>query len=301
MKHMSASLLFTALTMTLGHVHAQSVHPEALQVPKTTKFDTRYNSTDAKIVVFDDGQQTYVALPKEMPNPIVMSTVPSGEMLLQPTQMSPYLLLPGVHKKLKFVWANTRDVFVVHTGPSSVERNGAAAAFGALAPVAVHGAIAKPVPAGVKNHAAPDVDALTRQPPERENPMTSAAAKPDKEVARPNVMSVVVETEKVSPVADPSPLATPMAIQYILKPPENVRSALERWAAQADWIFGAQHYGVTVDYAVVATTDEIPGDFKAAVRMLLDSTELTDTPAQPCFYSNRVLRVVPKHELCARP
>jgi hypothetical protein len=108
------------------------------------------------------------------------------------------------------------------------------------------------------------------------------------------VVPVIVEPDK-------STVSAPPATTFQLKPPETVRSALERWAGQADWIFGSQHYAVTVDFPVVATTDEIPKDFKAAVRMLLDSTSLTDTPAQPCFYSNRVLRVVPRHELCARP
>lgn len=110
-------------------------------------------------------------------------------------------------------------------------------------------------------------------------------------------------TSTVVPVvvnANTPPSPTPTASEYVLQPPETVRSALERWAAQADWIFGSQHYAVTVDFPVVATT-EIPVDFKAAVRTLLDSTALTDTPVQPCFYSNRVLRVVPRHELCARP
>lgn len=300
MKRMSASLLFTAVTLTLGHVHAQSVSPESLQVPKAAKFDTRYNSTDPKIVVFDDGQKTYVALPREMPNPIVMSTVPSGEMLLQPTQMSPYLLLPGIHKKLKFLWGNTRDVFVVHTGSSGVERNGVAAAFGAVAPVALHGAVAKPTLTEVKNQVVKDAEALKSQSPIAGKVIVATAVRSDKEDARSTVASVVVETEKGSSAVDPAYAPTPKAIQYVLNPPETVRSALERWAAQADWIFGSQHYAVTVDFPVVAST-EIPVDFKAAVRTLLDSTALTDTPVQPCFYSNRVLRVVPRHELCARP
>lgn len=123
-------------------------------------------------------------------------------------------------------------------------------------------------------------------------------------VGEPIVRHSGVSTSTVSQVvlgANTSMAPTTAATEYQLKPPETVRSALERWASQADWIFGSQHYGVTVDFAVVATTDEIPKDFKAAVRMLLDSTALTDTPAQPCFYSNRVLRVVPRHELCARP
>jgi len=36
------------------------------------------------------------------------------------------------------------------------------------------------------------------------------------------------------------------------------------------------------------------------VRGLLSSTDLTDFPVQPCFYSNNVLRVVTRAEVCDR-
>lgn len=210
MKRMSASFLLSAVTLTFGYVHAQIVAPESLQVPKTAKFDTRYNSTDPKIVVFDDGQQTYVALPKEMTNPIVMSTVPSGEMLLQPTQMSPYLLLPGIHKKLKFLWGNARDVFVVHTGSSGVERNGAAAAFGAVSPLAVHGAVARPEIVEAKKQAAKPADV-----PMSEAPMAGQALERTAVTsARDNtsaVIPVVIGAEKVASAAT-APIQTSMFI-----------------------------------------------------------------------------------------
>jgi hypothetical protein len=130
-------------------------------------------------------------------------------------------------------------------------------------------------------------------------PETPMVGKPVERITRPGDVASYTVAPVV--VADKSNVTTAPVMEFLLKPPETVRSALERWAAQADWIFGSQHYAVTVDFPVVATTEEIPADFKAAVRTLLDSTTLTDTPAQPCFYSNRVLRVVPRHELCARP
>jgi hypothetical protein len=34
--------------------------------------------------------------------------------------------------------------------------------------------------------------------------------------------------------------------------------------------------------------------------MLLSSTDGSDLAAQPCFYSNRVVRVIPKAGLCDR-
>jgi hypothetical protein len=41
-------------------------------------------------------------------------------------------------------------------------------------------------------------------------------------------------------------------------------------------------------------------DFIDSVRALVGATELSDRPLQPCFYSNRVLRIVPLSEHCDR-
>jgi hypothetical protein len=49
-----------------------------------------------------------------------------------------------------------------------------------------------------------------------------------------------------------------------------------------------------------ADADLLGSDFKNAVRKLLSSTDLTDRPLQPCFHTNKVLRVIPKAELCDR-
>jgi hypothetical protein len=40
------------------------------------------------------------------------------------------------------------------------------------------------------------------------------------------------------------------------------------------------------------------GDFKSAIRWLLDSTSMLDTPLQPCFYTNNVVRVIRITEKC---
>ena len=101
-------------------------------------------------------------------------------------------------------------------------------------------------------------------------------------------------TASVQPPAQEA--ATPI---YKLVAPETVRSALERWSSQAQWVFGPEFYTLPVDVSVVVSAD-LGSDYKAAVRQLLDSTQGTAQPMQPCFYSNQVLRVVARHELCAR-
>ncbi|WP_262393781.1 toxin co-regulated pilus biosynthesis Q family protein, partial [Bordetella pertussis] len=76
-------------------------------------------------------------------------------------------------------------------------------------------------------------------------------------------------------------------------PPDlTLRAVLARWARAAGWTFEAEHWALDVDIPLAGKA-ELPGDFKTAVRALLAATELSERPAQPCFYANRVLRVVP--------
>lgn len=82
-------------------------------------------------------------------------------------------------------------------------------------------------------------------------------------------------------------------------PDATLRAVLARWADAAGWTFQPQHWAVDVDIPLAASAD-FPGDFKSAVRGLLASTELADKPLQPCFYGNRVLRVVPLAQSCTR-
>lgn len=79
----------------------------------------------------------------------------------------------------------------------------------------------------------------------------------------------------------------------------NIRLVLSKWSRLAGWTFEVNHWTVSRDVPVVGSA-ALGSDFKQAVSSLLASTELTDLPLQPCFYSNNVLRVVPLNELCTR-
>jgi hypothetical protein len=79
----------------------------------------------------------------------------------------------------------------------------------------------------------------------------------------------------------------------------NMRRALVRWAQLAGWTFSAEHWTLDADIPLAGAAD-LGIDFKVAVNRLLESTELGDRPAHPCFYTNRVLRVVPLAEACDR-
>jgi hypothetical protein len=94
-----------------------------------------------------------------------------------------------------------------------------------------------------------------------------------------------------NPAAAPDYRATPAD--------ENMRRVLMRWAGAAGWTFGSEHWAVDVDIPLTGTAG-FGGDFKQAVRGLVASTEMADRPLQPCFYTNRVLRVVSLSQACDR-
>ena len=79
----------------------------------------------------------------------------------------------------------------------------------------------------------------------------------------------------------------------------HLRQALIRWAGQSGWSFEPEHWAVDVDIPLSASA-KFSDDFVSSVQALLASTELSDRPLQPCFYSNQVLRIVPVAEPCDR-
>ncbi len=79
----------------------------------------------------------------------------------------------------------------------------------------------------------------------------------------------------------------------------HLRQALIRWAGLSGWRFEPEHWAVDVDIPLSASAI-FSDDFILSVQALLASTELSDRPLQPCFYSNQVLRIVPVAEPCDR-
>jgi len=77
----------------------------------------------------------------------------------------------------------------------------------------------------------------------------------------------------------------------------TIRQTLIRWAREHQWRFENSHWSVTVDLPVTAP-GVFEGDFIGAVRALLAATDIAGRPLQPCFYANRVLRVISANESC---
>jgi len=95
------------------------------------------------------------------------------------------------------------------------------------------------------------------------------------------------------------PLPAPVQTWSVSVEDRTLREALARWAAREGWTFEPEHWAMNVDIPLVASA-EFTGSFKDAVRELMSATEMSRTPAQPCFYSNQVLRVVAYTESCDR-
>ena len=121
-------------------------------------------------------------------------------------------------------------------------------------------------------------------------------------VVAPIVPSLSTTSVDAAPVtqkpAETEPIST--TVVYAVTPKDqHLRQALGRWSAIGGWRFQPDHWVVDVDIPLTAGA-EFTDDFVDSVRALVSATELSDRPLQPCFYSNRVLRVVPVSEHCDR-
>ena len=114
------------------------------------------------------------------------------------------------------------------------------------------------------------------------------------------------EPPEPAPETLPSPTQTspadeqaPGASYSVDRADGHMRRTVARWAQQAGWVFQAEHWSVDVDIPVVGdAVFDMP--FEQAVQSLLAATELSDRPLQPCFYSNKVVRVVAFAQACDR-
>jgi hypothetical protein len=96
------------------------------------------------------------------------------------------------------------------------------------------------------------------------------------------------------------PVIEPVRPAFAVTPEDgNVRRTVARWAKSAGWTFEPEHWKVQVDIPLTASAT-FSSDFKESVQDLLSSTELGDTPVHGCFYTNKVVRVVPYTESCDR-
>ena len=103
-------------------------------------------------------------------------------------------------------------------------------------------------------------------------------------------------------VSPPTTAASVASVFAVTASDKSIRETLSRWSVSAGWTHEAAHWTIDKDLPIegVAGAEIFGADYRTAVRRLLSSSELTDRPLQPCFYSNKVVRVIPQAGLCNR-
>jgi hypothetical protein len=119
---------------------------------------------------------------------------------------------------------------------------------------------------------------------------------------KPAAEQVGGDPKAEAPASTPAPSVTPATPKFDVREGDRtIRDVLVRWAKTAGWVHEPIHWAVTEDYSIAgyAGEDVFGSEFRSAVRILISSTELTARAAQPCFYSNNVVRVIPRISSCA--
>ncbi len=160
-KRLATSLTTLALLATLAsaQAHAQFVNQVANQVlapmpgersatqdTVQSQYDFSYQSSDPRVLVFDDGRDTRIQLPAGVIMPTIVGVQTQGEVLLTPEIQSPYILTRGVFQRVMLRWGNGLQVQVQYLGRTALaQRNGPAVAYGAVSPSQTYGVQAPPV------------------------------------------------------------------------------------------------------------------------------------------------------------
>ncbi|MGE4371026.1 MAG: TcpQ domain-containing protein [Burkholderiaceae bacterium] len=229
--------------------------------------------------VFDNGRSTWLQFPQGRPVPAIFRRHQAQWLPVDYTLKGSYVVLPGAWSPLQFRGGHLQ---------SQARRTPAPAESAAIEKSPIN--------------KLPTVPALTE-------PASSAAAAAVPPATAALLPSPAVQASRAftGVLAQPAvafalnPVAPVKATKrYAVSPADKtLRQALVRWAGDAGWTFGVEHWAVDADIPLAGSA-HFDGEFTVAVRHLLAATELSERPLQPCFYSNQVLRVVPYAQACDR-
>ncbi len=242
----------------------------------------------APLQVFDDGRETWLQFLPGQPLPAIFGMGDSGEHPLPYVRRDPYVVVAGAWKGLSFRGGRLTARARRPHAAANPAREPASASRLALSTAA-----GPDQPQRLAQDASASIT-LSADTPARSAGHATAGPQ------TLNSQAAGVAPPAAHEAGNAGPQAAPQAATFRAAPPDaTLRAVLARWADSAGWTFHPQHWAVDVDIPLAATA-EFPGDFKTAVRGLLGATELADRPLQPCFYANRVLRVVPLAQSCSR-
>ncbi|MCS3509212.1 toxin co-regulated pilus biosynthesis Q family protein [Achromobacter sp. JUb104] len=128
---------------------------------------------------------------------------------------------------------------------------------------------------------------------------TEASTSPQQVAAAPGPV-ITVEVASTEPVAEPEIVEPPKQIWRISPQDGTVRQALVRWASDANWTFGPDQWELNFDIPIQAPAEFEEASFREATQALSQAVAMSESPIRPCFYGNRVLRMLPFTRSCNR-
>lgn len=234
----------------------------------------------APLQVFDDGHRMWLQFSPAQGEPGLWRPAPDGGLLaVEYSRQGPYLVLQSVWPELRVQAAG---------GQASIRRQTALVSEKQMT-----------TQDAAVLHKAADAPKLAPSLSGQAAGLSSEGRLPARQASASMPSAVAVETPPVVPGL--SVLAAPESptVFAVERADGHMRRTLARWAAQAGWTFQGEHWSVDVDIPIAGdAVFEMP--FEQAVQALLGATELSDRPLQPCFYSNKVVRVVAFAQACDR-
>ncbi|WP_233235265.1 TcpQ domain-containing protein [Bordetella sp. LUAb4] len=256
--------------------------PETIQQEAAYDFSWRLSGERAvaPLQVFDDGRRTWLHFAPGQPLPAIFAVGRHGERPVPYRRRDPYVVIDGVWPALVMRGGSLRALARRQVGAASDD-----AADFATEPAAdtttAYGAarIPQAAVAGTAIAARIATNPTIGSPGPGQSAAPLRAGSPPMGGAQPRVAITPAYHAEISD--------------------GNLRRVLARWAGLAGWTFGPEHWDVDVDIPLAGGAS-FGDDFKQAVRALVSATEMAERPLQPCFYANRVLRVVPYAHACDR-
>lgn len=221
--------------------------------------------TIAPLQVFSDTTQTWLQWLPQQAIPLILTSDREGERVLPYTRQDPYTIIAGHWPRLIFRLGNQQAQARRVRSEQQASQIPAQQSSASLTP----GSVASTPPA-----------AVTR-------PTTEVTA---------NALTPATPVKQVGEVKS----GNANTVVYSVTPDDqHLRQTLTRWAHISGWHFQAEHWGVEVDIPLSGAA-KFSDDFISSVQALVEATELTERPLQPCFYANQVLRVIAISESCDR-
>lgn len=266
--------------------------------------------------VFDDGRRTWLQFAPQQAVPAIFNHSAGTDLPLPYVQEGPYVVLPGVWGRL-VLRRGAQESLLRRLQPAAQTQaqhgaSSASAASGLISsdvvpepvspapPTAISAAANVPgfVPAATSTADAALAQVAGSAAPSALTPESGGPAGVAQLTAPSFALQVAGEGSHA--LADPPSFQSDLMERYEVSPSDQtLRAALDRWARKAGWTFQPEHWAVDADIPIVGSA-HFEQPFKLAVRELVASTEMADRPLQPCFYSNRVLRIVPYAQRCDR-